>query len=69
MARVYLGLGSNINPLENLRIGIRELRARYGELRLSAIYESAAVGFEGADESTEGDCRARNACRLAVGVI
>ena len=49
MARVYLGLGSNINPLENLRIGIRELRARYGELRMSAIYESAAVGFEGAD--------------------
>ena len=48
MARVYLGLGSNINPLENLRIGIREMRARYGELRLSAIYESAAVGFEGA---------------------
>ena len=49
MARVYLGLGSNINPEENLRIGVRELRARYGELCVSAIYESAALGFDGAN--------------------
>ena len=49
MARVYLGLGSNINPVENLRIGVSELRARFGELRVSAIYESAALGFAGAD--------------------
>ena len=49
MARVYLGLGSNISPLDNLRIGIHELRERYGELSLSAIYESAALGFDGAD--------------------
>jgi len=49
MARVYLGLGSNIDPRKNLQIGVHELRARYGELQLSAIYESAALGFEGAD--------------------
>lgn len=49
MARVYLGLGSNIDPETNLRLGVRELQSRFGELALSAIYESAAIGFEGAD--------------------
>lgn len=48
-ATVYLGLGSNISPEENLRLAIMELRARYGDLDLSAVYQSAAVGFEGAD--------------------
>ena len=28
---------------------MRELRARYGELQLSAVYRSKAVGFEGED--------------------
>jgi 2-amino-4-hydroxy-6-hydroxymethyldihydropteridine diphosphokinase len=49
MARVYLGIGSNIDPEENLRLGIRELRRVFGEIELSAVYSSAAVGFEGAD--------------------
>lgn len=49
MARVYLGLGSNIDAEENLRLGLRELRWRYGELDLSPVYRSAALGFEGDD--------------------
>ncbi len=49
MARVYLGLGSNIEPEANLMIGVSELRRRYGVLDLSLVYQSAAVGFEGAD--------------------
>jgi 2-amino-4-hydroxy-6-hydroxymethyldihydropteridine diphosphokinase len=49
MATVYLGLGSNIDPEENLRIGVRELRRRYGDVVLSDVYQSAAVGFDGAD--------------------
>ncbi len=49
MARVYLGIGSNIDPEKNLRLGIRELRRNFGEMELSAVYASAAVGFEGAD--------------------
>ena len=49
MAQIYLGLGSNIDPEENLRLGIRELRERYGELAISAVYRSAAVGFDGPD--------------------
>jgi len=49
MATVYVGLGSNIDPEINLHLGIRELRERYGELELSAVYRSKAVGFEGED--------------------
>ena len=49
MATVYVGLGSNIDPEANLHLGIRELRDRYGELQVSAVYRSAAVGFEGDD--------------------
>ena len=49
MAKVYLGLGSNIEAEKNLRMGIRELGARYGELAISPVYRSRAVGFEGPD--------------------
>ena len=49
MATVYLGLGSNIDPEANLKVAISELKGRYGELHLSPVYRSAAVGFEGPD--------------------
>lgn len=49
MATVYAGLGSNIDPEDNLHLGVRELRARYGDLQLSAVYRSKAVGFDGDD--------------------
>ena len=49
MARVFFGLGSNIDPEENLELGVRELRSRYGDLDLSPIYRSGAVGFDGDD--------------------
>ena len=49
MATVFAGLGSNIDPENNLHLGVRELRARYGDLQLSAVYRSKAVGFDGDD--------------------
>lgn len=49
MATVYLGLGSNESPEANLGLAIRELRERYGDLAVSATYQSTAVGFDGAD--------------------
>ena len=49
MARVYLGLGSNIDAVANLRLGLDELRRRYGDVEVSPVYRSAAVGFEGDD--------------------
>ena len=49
MTRVYLGLGSNVDPVPNLKLGICELKRRFGDLDLSPVYQSAAVGFEGDD--------------------
>jgi len=49
MATIYLGLGSNIDPEEHLGFAVRRLRERYGEIEVSAVYRSAAVGFEGDD--------------------
>jgi 2-amino-4-hydroxy-6-hydroxymethyldihydropteridine diphosphokinase len=49
MARVYVSLGSNIDAESNLRIGVRELRRRFGDVQLSAVYRNAAVGFDGDD--------------------
>lgn len=48
-ATVFLGLGSNINPEANLRLAISELRQRYGDLTVSDVYQSAALGFDGDD--------------------
>lgn len=47
MATIYLGLGSNVQPKRNLRRAMRELRHRYGDVEASAVYRSAAVGFDG----------------------
>ena len=49
MTKVYLGVGSNTEPEENLRLAVRELEARFGPLELSIVYRSAAAGFDGAD--------------------
>ena len=49
MAKVYLGLGSNVEPHRYLRMGIRELGQLFGVLELSNVYRSKAVGFDGAD--------------------
>ena len=47
MAWVYISLGSNIDREELTRAGVDALQKRYGELVLSSVYESEAVGFEG----------------------
>jgi 2-amino-4-hydroxy-6-hydroxymethyldihydropteridine diphosphokinase len=49
MARVYFSLGSNIDPERNLRLGVRELARRFGDLTLSPVYRNPAAGFVGAD--------------------
>jgi len=49
MARVYLSLGSNIEPQKNLAAATAELRERFGAITVSPIYRFAAVGFDGPD--------------------
>lgn len=49
MVRVYVSVGTNIERERHLRAGIAALRAAFGPLTLSRIYESQAVGFVGED--------------------
>ncbi|HST44311.1 MAG TPA: 2-amino-4-hydroxy-6-hydroxymethyldihydropteridine diphosphokinase [Luteimonas sp.] len=48
-ATACLSLGSNIAPDANLASAIAALRARFAGVRVSALYRTRAVGFEGAD--------------------
>ena len=47
MATIYISLGSNINREKNTRAGVAALKHAFGELTLSSVYESEAVGFTG----------------------
>jgi 2-amino-4-hydroxy-6-hydroxymethyldihydropteridine diphosphokinase len=47
VSRVLLNLGSNIERENNLCFGLDALGEAFGELALSSVYESAAVGFSG----------------------
>lgn len=49
MARVYVGIGSNIERETNIRGAVQALQQRFGMLILSRVYESQPIGFEGAD--------------------
>lgn len=49
MARVYLSLGSNLEPHRYLRAALDELRERFGVITVSPAYRSKSVGFDGAD--------------------
>lgn len=49
MSRAYLSLGSNLDPARHLGEAIAALRARFGELVLSPVYRTRAVGFDGGD--------------------
>lgn len=49
MARVYLSLGSNVEPQRHLRAALDELRGRFGAISVSPAYRSQSVGFDGPD--------------------
>ena len=49
MPKVYISIGSNIERETHIRAGVSALETRYGELAISTVYESRAVGFEGDD--------------------
>ncbi len=47
MARVYVSIGSNIERERNIAAGLDGLAESFGELTLSSVFESEAVGFAG----------------------
>ena len=49
MARVYVSIGSNIDKEDNIVSSVSTLREHFGELDISNVYETKAVGFNGGD--------------------
>ncbi len=47
MARVFVSVGSNVDRERHIALALELLRARFGELQCSSVYESASVGFDG----------------------
>lgn len=47
MTRAWLSLGSNLEPVANLKSALAELRAEFGELAVSTAWQTDAIGFEG----------------------
>lgn len=47
MAKVYLSIGSNIDQRRNIVASLDALADHFGELTLSSVYESEAIGFGG----------------------
>ncbi|MEW8014727.1 MAG: 2-amino-4-hydroxy-6-hydroxymethyldihydropteridine diphosphokinase [Candidatus Sedimenticola endophacoides] len=47
MARVWLSLGSNVDRAHNIRGALGALAGEFGELVVSRVFESEAVGFDG----------------------
>lgn len=44
---VFIGVGSNVDRERYIRAGLDALAAEFGELQVSPVYESEAVGFDG----------------------
>ena len=49
MAHVTVSIGSNIEPDLNIRKAIQALRKAFGDLQISPVYQTEAVGFDGDD--------------------
>ncbi len=47
MTRVYIGIGSNIERERHVATALDRLDALFGNLLVSPVYESEAIGFEG----------------------
>lgn len=49
MPVVFLSIGSNLHPVKNIQLAVRELRRNFGEIQLSSVYRSKPYGFSGDD--------------------
>ncbi len=47
MVRIYISVGSNVDPERSIKQGILAMTEQWGPLTVSQVYESKAVGFVG----------------------
>jgi 2-amino-4-hydroxy-6-hydroxymethyldihydropteridine diphosphokinase len=66
MVAVLLGMGSNIEAEYHLQQAAMALRARFGDVRFSSVYQSPAIGMDG-DDFLNACCLFD--CALSEGVL
>ena len=49
MAKIYISIGSNIEPEQNIRQGTKQLCCLFSNITVSSVYQSEAIGFNGSD--------------------
>lgn len=49
MTAIYLSVGSNVERHKNITAALDALAELFGELRISSVYESESVGFDGSN--------------------
>jgi len=47
MRTIFVSIGSNLEPRKHIAMALETLRDRFGDLQLSPVYETEAVGFSG----------------------
>ncbi|MCG5500905.1 2-amino-4-hydroxy-6-hydroxymethyldihydropteridine diphosphokinase [Ectothiorhodospira lacustris] len=47
MRRAYISIGTNVDRVRHVRAGVEALRAAFGPVQISPVYETGSVGFEG----------------------
>jgi 2-amino-4-hydroxy-6-hydroxymethyldihydropteridine diphosphokinase len=47
MAQLWIGVGSNVDAIRHVRQAVAALGRDFGQLATSAVYRTAAIGFEG----------------------
>lgn len=49
MTKVFVSIGSNVEPERHVELALSGLRERFGDIEVSPVYRTAAVGFDGDD--------------------
>lgn len=49
MVKIFLGIGSNIEPEKNINAGLKSLEKLFSSIQVSPIYQAPSFGFEGDD--------------------
>jgi len=68
MVQIYVSIGSNIDRERHIRVCLDAMAQHFGELELSPVYESEAVGFGGDNfyNLVAGFCYDRSVGELAT---
>ena len=53
--KVFIGIGSNLNKIKNIKSCISKIKNDYENIKLSPVYETRAMGFDGPNFYIQAD--------------